>query len=284
MPPPALTESKIENSVPKLADPYKIKTQIDSIRPITKSEDLDLLNKKNTSGNNMAHQLVENSSPPFSIPSSKFLASSESSSKFSLPSNHTLPNIQLPTQPLDISEVTEFSSRNKVSSQPPANVTSTFENIATSKPSTVSLLRGMRLKKNLQSSGSKLDVKDDLSDEHNSKADDEKKRFVRPFEDGYTSNLNFETIPDVLDNSYTPPEYKVTENSIPGDINVSIPVSLESNLKHINSKTVVDGETTRLYQEISNNNNSGFPSQVCKIQSLLILLQNLIVIICQLVF
>ena len=62
----------------------------------------------------------------------------------------------MPTQPLDISEVTEFSAKNTLSSQPPPNVTSTLENIVTSKPSTVSLLRGMRLKKSTQINGAKL--------------------------------------------------------------------------------------------------------------------------------
>ena len=69
---------------------------------------------------------------------------------------------------------------------------------------------------------------------------------------------------EIVDNSYSPPEYEITENSIRGDINVSIPVSLESNLKHINSKNKADVETKDVYNKMANNNSSAFPSQVSK--------------------
>ena len=43
---------------------------------------------------------------------------------------------------------------------------------------------------------------------------------------------------EIQDTSYTPPEYRITDKAILGDINVSIPVTLESNLKHINGSHV----------------------------------------------
>ena len=71
----------------------------------------------------------------------------------------------------------------------------------------------------------------------------DKKPFVRPFEDDYItssdkSNTSKEVFSDIQDTSYTPPEYRITEKAILGDINVSIPVTLESNLKHINGSHV----------------------------------------------
>ena len=52
------------------------------------------------------------------------------------------------------------------------------------------------------------------------------------------SNTNKEAFSEIQDTSYTPPEYRITEKAILGDINVSIPVTLESNLKHINGSHV----------------------------------------------
>ena len=96
--------------------------------------------------------------------------------------------------------------------------------------------------------------------------DDDKKLFVRPFEDGYTcgnkTKLNAEPNYENMDNSYTPPEFNITESSLPGDINVSIPVTLESNLKHINGRNLIDNEQTKNYNEIANNNNTVISSQV----------------------
>ena len=67
-----------------------------------------------------------------------------------------------------------------------------MENIVTSKPSTVSLLRGMRLKKCLQNNGLKLDVKNNTLEGRNDKDENEKMTFVRPFEDDYeTSGIPF---------------------------------------------------------------------------------------------
>ena len=210
----------------------------------------------------------DNVVPSFAKPSSTLSASSMSSANFLLPTNSSLNNIQLPTQPLDISEVNEFSSKNTLSCKPPPNVTSTLENIVTSKPSTVSLLRGMRLKKSLQSKGSKSDVNNDSLKTQNDKEekDGDKKLFVRPFEDGYTcgskTKLNAEPKYENMDNSYTPPEFNITERSLLGDINVSIPVTLESNLKHINGRNFLDREQAMIYNEMSNNNNTVISSQV----------------------
>ena len=244
-------------------------TQTQSGKQTINNDVEELVNIDDTSRiKTIVHESAENLPSSFGTSSTSFSTPSISSSNFAMPLNPSLTSIQLPTKPLDISEVTELSSRNIVSSQPPANVTSTLENIVTSKPSTVSLLRGMRLKKCLQNNGSKLDAKNSVSEGRNDKDDNEKMTFVRPFEDSYTcatkSKSNSMSMSEIVDNSYSPPEYEITENSIRGDINVSIPVSLESNLKHINSKNKADVETKNVYNEMANNNSSAFPSQVSK--------------------
>ena len=183
---------------------------------------------------------------PFMIHPPNLSTSTLPTKSLLLTANSSLSNIQLPTQPLDISEVSEFSANNaSLSSQPPPDVASSLGNMTKAKPSTVSLLRGMRLKKSFQVNGTKCKGKNEYLHSGTGKGlnhDDNKKMFVRPFEDNYSySNKiisNCETFSEIKDMSYTPPEYKVTENTILGDINVSIPVTLESNLKHINANNV----------------------------------------------
>ena len=177
-----------------------------------------------------------------------------------LPTTSTpLSNIQLPTQPLDRSEVCEFSA-NTLSSQPPPDVKSTLDSIGKKKPSTVSLLRGMRLKKNSHLNGEKCDGKDGTLVSGvvpTSDQEEGKKLFVRPFEDSYSCSNNakgnIDVISEVIDTSYTPPEYKITENAILGNINVSIPVTLESNLKHINGKKA-ENDSSKVFNEDFNKN------------------------------
>ena len=269
MSPSALPVSQNDPSISTPITSSTSNMQTQSSRLTIDSDVEGLVNSDETSSiKTRVHESADNTPSSFGTSSTSFSTPSISSSNFAMPLNPSLTSIQLPTKPLDISEVTEFSSRNIVSSQPPANVTSTLENIVTSKPSTVSLLRGMRLKKCLQNNGSKLDVKNNILEERNDKEDNEKMIFVRPFEDSYTcatkSKLNAMSMPEIVDNSYSPPEYEITENSIRGDINVSIPVSLESNLKHINSKNKANVETKNGYTEMANNNSSAFPSQVGK--------------------
>ena len=232
--------------------------------------------------NNVAAEKLNNS---FMIHSPNLSASMLPNKSLLLTANSSLSNIQLPTQPLDISEVSEFSANNAaLSSQPPPDVASSLGNMTKAKPSTVSLLRGMRLKKSFQVNGTKCKDKNDYLHSGTGKwlnHEDNKKMFVRPFEDNYSygnkMNSNCETISEIKDMSYTPPEYKITENTILGDINVSIPVTLESNLKHINANHVkstfsegfdtnlansMDLDGSKFSTELTNNNSIIFSKQV----------------------
>ena len=175
--------------------------------------------------------------------SSQYSSSTMPTKSLLLPSIPSISNIQLPTKPLDRSEVNEFSASSALSSQPPPDVASALGHIGKQKaPSTVSLLRGMRLKKSLQGRRSETKAFKEASFRDDEPWND-KKPFVRPFEDDYITssdktNTTKEAFSEIQDTSYTPPEYRITEKAILGDINVSIPVTLESNLKHINGSHV----------------------------------------------
>ena len=100
----------------------------------------------------------------------------------------------------------------------------------------------MRLKKSQQGRRSETKAVKEASFRDDEPWND-KKSFVRPFEDDYNtssdkSGTSKEAFSEIQDTSYTPPEYRITEKAILGDINVSIPVTLESNLKHINGSHV----------------------------------------------
>ena len=100
----------------------------------------------------------------------------------------------------------------------------------------------MRLKKSQQGRRSETKAVKEASFRDDEPWND-KKSFVRPFEDDYItssdkSGTSKEAFSEIQDTSYTPPEYRITEKAILGDINVSIPVTLESNLKHINGSHV----------------------------------------------
>ena len=190
------------------------------------------------------------------------------------PSNPALP-IQLPTKPLDLSEVSDFGLNSSMTSKPPPDVASGIVSSNRSKPSTVSLLRGLRLKKSSQhlsnnGSISSGDTKysPSAASSHAKKADS-KKMFARPFEDNYqhktTPNLftggntvSEDTITTYQMNSNHASTDKeqhnitVSNNSMlpssetnsksfkrtTGDFNFCVPVSLESNLKHIEQQTL----------------------------------------------
>ena len=280
--------SSVCQSVPTISSStssFTNNTPTISNNPNLHTSSLESTNGNIATGISSTHGPSENITSSYAIPPPLLPTSSGSSTPLILPSNASLSNIQLPTQPLDISEVSEFSAKNTLSSQPPPNVTSTLENIVTSKQSTVSLLRGMRLKKNSQINGAKLEDKNESLriGNGNSVKDDEKRLFVRPFEDGYAcankTKLNSEVMSEIKDTRYAIPEYKANENISPRNINVSIPVSLQSNLKNINANyasvlkldeydshetnDIGSGEA-KLCHEMTNNNNIVLSSEVCK--------------------
>ena len=123
----------------------------------------------------------------------------------------------------------------------------------------------MRLKKSSQALGngaktegsSTASVCEDLKSSHH----EHKKMFVRPFEDNYhndkptkstddavscTNDTNHHAINQGISlNNYTPPEHRFMKKEATFHINLSIPVSLQSNLKQISAVDMENVQDTK---------------------------------------